>query len=69
MQNPHPVLAGKSERKRQLGRAKRRWEDNIKLNLKEIRVQHVNGILLAEDKAQWRNLVNVVMSLLSSQKA
>jgi hypothetical protein len=69
MRNPHTILAGKSEGKRQLGRAKRRWEYNVELNLIEIRAERVNGILLAEDRAQWRNLVNMVRSLLISQKA
>jgi hypothetical protein len=54
---------GKPERKRRLGRPKCRWEDNIKIDLREIGWGCVDWIDLAEDGAQWRAHVNTVMNL------
>ena len=58
----HRVLMGKPEGKRPLGRPRRRWEDNIKLDLRE-----VGGVgdwmELAQDRDRWRALVNMVMNL------
>ena len=58
----HRVLVGKPEGKRPLGRPRRRWEDNIKMDLRE-----VGGIgdwmELARDRDRWRALVNTVMNL------
>jgi hypothetical protein len=51
------VLVGKPEGKRQFGRPRRRWEDNIKVDLEE-----VDCIELAEDRDRWRALVNTVMN-------
>jgi len=51
------VLAWKTEGKRPLGRSRRRWEDNIKMDLQE-----VDWIDLAQDRARWRALVNAVMN-------
>lgn len=48
------VLAGKSERKGQLGGPKRRWKDNVELNLKANKVERVNGILFTEVRAGGR---------------
>jgi hypothetical protein len=59
------VLVGRPEGKRQLGRPRRRWEDNIELDLREIRIEGANWIQLAEDRVQWRALVNTVMNLRS----
>jgi hypothetical protein len=50
-----------SERKRPLGRSRRRWEDNIKIYLREIG-WGIDLIVLAKDRDQWRALVNTVMS-------
>jgi hypothetical protein len=57
------VLVGKPEGKRPLGRPVRRWEDNIKINLREIGWGGVDWIHLAQDRDQWRVLVNTVMNL------
>jgi hypothetical protein len=55
------VLVGRPEGKRPLGR--RRWEDNIKMDLSEIGIDGANWIQLAQDKVQWRAFVNTVMKL------
>ena len=57
------VLVGKPEGKRQLGRARRRWEDNIKMDLEEVGCGGMDWIELAQDRERWRALVNVVMNL------
>ena len=57
----HRVLVGKPEGKRPLGRPKRRWEDNIKMDLQEV-VGGVDWMELAHDKDRWRALVNKVMN-------
>jgi hypothetical protein len=57
------VLVGRPEGKRPLGRPRRRWEDNIKLNLREIANHGVNGVRLAQDRVQWRAFVKTVMNL------
>jgi hypothetical protein len=57
------VLVGRPERKRPLGRPRRRWEDNIKLDLGEIGIDGANWIQLSEDRVQWRAFVNMVMNL------
>jgi hypothetical protein len=54
---------GKPERKIPPGRPRRRWVDNIKIDLREIRWDGVNWINLAEDRDKWRALVNTVMNL------
>jgi hypothetical protein len=54
---------GKPEGKRQLERHRRRWEDNIKMDLKEIEWGGMDWVDLAEDRDQWRALVNTVMKL------
>jgi hypothetical protein len=51
------------ECKRSLCRPRRRWEDNIKLDLREIRIDGANWIRLAQDRVQWRAFVNTVMNL------
>jgi hypothetical protein len=56
-------FVGKPEGKRPLGRPRRRWEDNIKLDLGEIGIDGVNWIRLAQDRVQWRPFVNTVMNL------
>jgi hypothetical protein len=57
------VLVGRPEGKRPLGRPRRRREDNLKVDLKEIGIDGANWIELAQDRAQWRACVNTVMNL------
>jgi hypothetical protein len=54
---------GKPEGKRSLGRPRRRWVDNIKMDIREIGWDDMNWIDLAQDTDQWRALVNTVMNL------
>jgi hypothetical protein len=56
-------LVGEPEGKRPLGRPKRGWEDNIKLDLMEIGIDGTNWIQLAQDRVQWRAFVNTLMNL------
>jgi hypothetical protein len=56
------ILVGKPEVKRPLGRPRRRWVDNIKMDLREIGWDGVDWINLARDRDQWRALVNRVMN-------
>jgi hypothetical protein len=57
------ILVGKPEGKRPLGRARRRWKDNIKMDLQEVGCGCVVWIDLAQDRDRWRALVNAVMNL------
>jgi len=57
------VLVGKPEGKRPLGRPRRRWEDNIKMDLQEEGCGVMDWIELAQDRDSWRALVNAVMDL------
>ena len=57
------VLVGKPEGKRQLGRPRRRWEDNIKMDLQEVGCGDMDWIELAQDRDRWRALVKAVMNL------
>jgi hypothetical protein len=57
------VLFVRPEGKRLLGRPRRRWEDNIKLDLREIGIDGANWIQLAQDRVQWKAFVNTVMNL------
>ena len=57
------VLVGKPEGKRPLGRPRRRWEDNIKMELQEVGCGVMDWIELAQDRDSWRALVNAVMNL------
>jgi hypothetical protein len=57
------VLIGRPEGKRLLGRPRRRWENNIKLDLKDIGIDGSNWIQLAQDRVQWRAFVDTVMKL------
>jgi hypothetical protein len=56
-------LVGKPEGKRPLGRPRHRWEDNIKMDLREIGVSGANWIQLAQDRMQWWAFMNIVMNL------
>jgi hypothetical protein len=61
--NVYRLLVGKAEGKRPLGRSRRRWIDNIKMDLLETGVSAVDWIGLAQDRYRWRALVNSVMNL------
>ena len=56
-------LVGKPEGKRTFGRTRRRWEDNIKMDLQEMVLGVMDWIELAQDRDRWRALVNAVMNL------
>jgi hypothetical protein len=60
----YSVLVGRPEGKRPLGRPRHRWEDNIKIDLRETGIDGANWIRLAQDRVQWRAFVNTVMNLL-----
>jgi len=57
------VLVGKPEEKRLLGGPRRRWDDNIKMDLQEVRCGDIDWIELAQNRDRWRALVNAVMNL------
>ena len=59
----HRVLVGKPEGKRPLGRPRRRWGDNIKMDLKEVEGGCEDWMELAQDRDRWRALVGTVMNL------
>jgi hypothetical protein len=54
---------GRPRSKRPLGRPRHRWEDNIKLDLREIGIDGVNWIHLAQDRVEWWAFVNMAMNL------
>jgi len=58
----HRVLVGNLEEKRPIGRTRRRWVDNIKMDLQEVGCGGKDWIELAQDKDRWRALVNAVMN-------
>jgi hypothetical protein len=57
------ILIGKPEWRKPLGRPRRRWKDNIRIDLGEIGFGDVDWIYLAQDTDRWRALVNTVMNL------
>jgi hypothetical protein len=57
------ILVGRPEGRRPLGRPRRRWEDNIKMDIREVGWEDTNWIDLAQDRDRWRALVNAVMNL------
>jgi hypothetical protein len=57
------VLVGRPEFKRPLGRPRRMWEDNIKMDLSEIRIDGSNWIRLAHERVQWRAFMSTLMNL------
>jgi hypothetical protein len=61
--NAYRLLVRKPEGKRPLGRPRRRWVDNIRMDLGEVRWGDVDWIGLTQDRDKWRALVNAVMSL------
>jgi hypothetical protein len=56
-------LVGMPEGKRPLGRLRRSWENNIKMDLKEIGIDWANSIRLAQDRVEWKAFVSTVMNL------
>jgi len=63
------VLGGTREGKRPLGRPRHRWEDNIKMGLKEVGCGVMDWIDVSQDKDRWRAVVNAVMNILVPQNA
>ncbi|KAJ4448530.1 hypothetical protein ANN_10548 [Periplaneta americana] len=61
--NAYRVLVGRPERKRPLGRPRRRWEDNIKMDLREVGYDDRDWINLAQDRDQWRAYVRAATNL------
>jgi hypothetical protein len=57
------ALVGKPEGRRPLGRPRRRWEDNIKMDLREVGWGGIDWINLAQDRDRWRAVVYTVMNL------
>ena len=62
-ESAYRILGGKLEEKRTLGRPRRRWEDNIKIDLQEVECDSMDWIDAAQDRDRWRALVNSVMNL------
>jgi hypothetical protein len=60
--NAYRLLVGKSERKRPLGRPRRRWVDNIRMGLGEVEWGDVDWIGLSQDRNRWRALVNSILN-------
>jgi len=56
-------FGGETEGKKQLGRPRRRWEDNIKMDLQEVGFGYMDWIELAQDRDRWRTLGSAVMNL------
>jgi hypothetical protein len=61
--NVYKVLIGKPDGKRPLGRPRHRWEDGIRMALREIGWRSVDWIQLAQDRDRWQAVVNTVMNL------
>jgi hypothetical protein len=61
--NAYRILVGKPERKRPLGRLRRRWVYNIRMDLEEVGWVGVDWMNVAQDRDQWRAVVNTVMNL------
>jgi hypothetical protein len=59
----YKVLVGKPEGKRPLGRPRRRWEDGIRMDLRDIGLGYVDWIRLVQDRDRWRAVVSAVMNL------
>jgi hypothetical protein len=63
MKNAYSILVGKYERKRPLGRPRHRWEDNTRMDLREVGWEGVDWMDVAQDRDQGRALVDTVMKL------
>jgi hypothetical protein len=59
----YKVLVGKPEGKRPLGRPRRKWEDNIRMDLQAVGCGGIDWIGLTQDRGKWREIVNAVMNL------
>jgi hypothetical protein len=59
----YKVFVAKPEGRRPLGRPRRRWEDGVRMDLREIGLGVVDWILLAQDTDRWRGVVSAVMNL------
>jgi len=57
------IITGKPTGKRHVGRARRRWEDNIRMDLEEIGINAGNGVDSVQDSNAWRALVNAALNL------
>ena len=57
------VLVGKPEGRRQLGRPRHRWVDNIRMDLQEVGCGYMDWIVMAKDRDRWRTLVSAVMNV------
>ena len=64
----YKVLVGKPEGKTPLGRPRRRWEDNIKMDPQEVGCGSMASIELSQDRNRWRALLNAVINLRGSIK-
>jgi hypothetical protein len=65
MRNSYKTLVGRPQRKRSFGRHRHRWENNIKMDVKEIVCEVMNWIQEAQDKVQQQAFLNAVMKLLA----
>jgi hypothetical protein len=63
MRKAYTILFGKFEVKRPLGRSRRRWDDNIRMDLREIWWENVDWMHLARDRNQWRAVVDMIIEL------
>jgi hypothetical protein len=57
------VLLGKQEVRRPLGRPRRRWVDNIRMDLQEVGCGYMDCIVVTQDRDRWRTLVSAVMNI------
>jgi hypothetical protein len=63
IRSAYNIFVGKPEGNRPFRRPKHRWEDNIKMDLREIGFWGVNWVHMAQDRGQWQALVNIIMNL------
>jgi hypothetical protein len=63
IRNAHKIVMESLEGKRPLGRPRCRWEDNIDMDVNETGCEDVDRIHVAQDRIQWRDLVNMVMNI------
>jgi hypothetical protein len=59
----YKIVVGRPEGRRPLGRSRRRWEDDIKMDLQDVGLEGMDWIDMAQDRYRWRALVNAVMNL------
>jgi hypothetical protein len=60
----HIILVGKPEMKKQLGKPRRKWEDNFGMDVCNVEEEVLDWFYLAQDRDKWRSLVNTAMKLL-----